>query len=290
MKKTIITLLLISGIAQAQDVILGTLDGNYTYTQFDANNVIVNFGGAEPTGYNRPQQDDIQLMYYCQDTNGSAIWADAKGNYDGTVLPSGATGATYTNLGERADGSTNEIARYFDGIDDRINCTDIEMDGWTNLTVCAWIKTDSTPNLARILSKDQEGKQGAWILFIDVNDDLTFQVHDGTSFMFATWADYDKTDETWHHVAGVLNGADVILYFDGEEKAKVSTMTAGIDDADNEEVAVGADSDIASPRHLFKGFIDDVCIWSNALSEVQLGTLYTNTLHPTNSVEVFITP
>jgi len=66
------------------DVIIGTLDGNYTYTSYDANNVIVNFGGAEPVG--------ILEFEWLFATNAT----DTSGNgYDGTII--GATRNIATN-------------------------------------------------------------------------------------------------------------------------------------------------------------------------------------------------
>ena len=69
----------------------------------------------------------------------------------------------------------------FDGTDACINCGDVEMDGITGLTIEAWFKSDVTDNgTRRIVSKDQVGVQGAWLLWT-YNSDLYSQTHDGSS-------------------------------------------------------------------------------------------------------------
>jgi len=154
----------------------------------------------------------------------------------------------------------------FNGLANYVDCTDIEMNGWTNLTISLWMRAgQSAPSSQRLISKDQVGVQGAFNLWADSSGDLTWQVHDGTAFREASWVAYPG-GTNWHHVVAVLRGTDIELYYDGDLEASASTMTSGIDDADNENVAIGSDSDIASPEHFWNGDISDVTIMSNAWS------------------------
>ena len=151
----------------------------------------------------------------------------------------------------------------FDGTDACINCGDIEMDGFTGLTVEAWYKSDTTSGNRRIVSKDQQGVQGAWILWIK-SSDLYWQTHDGSSFKEAAYTSYSE-DTNWHHVVGTLRDGTNTLYLDGIAVASIGSVGA-IDDADNEEIVIGADSDVANPELEWNGQIANVKIYNRGLS------------------------
>jgi hypothetical protein len=55
------------------------------------------------------------------------------------------------------------------------------------------------------------------------------------------------------------------LYLDGVAVASISGVGA-LDDADNEEVVIGADSDVANPEHEWNGQIANVKIYNRGLS------------------------
>ena len=161
----------------------------------------------------------------------------------------------------------------FDGTDDLINFGDIELNGLSGLTVSAWFKANSTGASSRIVSKDQLGVQGCFILWIDGSNDLLFQAHNGTGFKIATYASFSE-DTNWHHVAGVFSATAIKLYLDGAEVASATYPSSTLDDSDNEEVVIGADSDVASPDQLFKGNIDEVAIWNEALTASEVAQIY----------------
>ena len=155
----------------------------------------------------------------------------------------------------------------FDGTDACINCGDIEMDGITGLTVEAWCKSDITDNNPRrIVSKDQQGVQGAFILWI-YQSDLYWQTHDG-SWKYAIYGSYSE-DTDWHHIVGTLRDGTNTLYYDGVAVASVGSVGA-LDDADNEEIVIGADSDTASPEHAWNGQIANVKIYNRGLSATEV--------------------
>jgi len=155
----------------------------------------------------------------------------------------------------------------FDGIDACINCGDIEMDGFTGLTVEAWCKSDITDGIGtrRIVSKDQVGVQGAWNLWVYYG--LRWQTHDG-SWQSATYSSYSE-DANWHHIVGTLRDGTNTLYLDGVAVASISGVGA-LDDADNEEIVIGADSDVANPEHEWNGQIANVKIYNRGLSSTEV--------------------
>lgn len=155
----------------------------------------------------------------------------------------------------------------FDGTDTSINCGDYEMNGFTGFAVEAWFKSDSTNNQSRrIVSKDQVGVAGAWILWTD-SSDLKFQAYDG-GWITATYSAYSE-DSNWHHVIANVSGGRVGLFLDGARVAFVSGFSS-LDDADNEVIAIGADSDTSSPEHVWNGQIANVRVYNRGLEEIEI--------------------
>ena len=151
----------------------------------------------------------------------------------------------------------------FDGSDTYINCGDIEMDGITGLTVEAWCKSDVTDSSQRrIVSKDQQGVQGAWILLVQ-SGDLKWQTHDG-AWNIVSYGSYSE-DTNWHHMVGTLRDGTNTLYLDGAAVASIGSVGA-LDDADNEEIVIGADSDVGANTFLWNGQIANVKIYNRGLS------------------------
>ena len=68
--------------------------------------------------------------------------------------------------------------------------------------------------------------------------------------------------ETWVHVAEVYDGATAAVYFNGEE---IQSVPGTGDMRENENVKWWIGSMYATDRW-FNGMIDEVCIWSKALS------------------------
>ena len=69
------------------------------------------------------------------------------------------------------------------------------------------IKSDSTNSASRrIVSKDQVGVAGAWILWTN-SSDLKFQAYDG-GWVTATYSAYSE-DSNWHHVIANVSGGRV---------------------------------------------------------------------------------
>jgi len=78
-------------------------------------------------------------------------------------------------------------------------------------------------------------------------------------------------DGQWHHIAGVYDGRFMTLYMDG--KTDVSCPATGSINVNNYKVFIGANSHFQDPRE-WNGLIDDVRIYSYALSETEIKALY----------------
>ena len=187
---------------------------------------------------------------------------------------SASLGATATGALESATLVTNTKSIAFDGTD-FINCGDIELDGLSGLTVSAWFKANSTGASSRIVSKDQVGVQGCFNLWIDSSNNLEFLAHNGSGWKTASYDSFSE-DTNWHHVVGVFSATEIKLYLDKAEVANDTYTSTTLDDSDNEEIVIGADSDVASTDQHFTGNIDEVAIWNSALTTTEIEAIYDN--------------
>jgi beta-galactosidase len=85
-------------------------------------------------------------------------------------------------------------------------------------------------------------------------------------------------DGKWHHIVGVYDGNKIYLYVDGE--IDVSTTTTGSIDRNGREVLIGENAE--RPGRFWNGLIDDVRIYSYALSEAEIKALYAGKEPPRN--------
>jgi len=78
------------------------------------------------------------------------------------------------------------------------------------------------------------------------------------------------SDAKWHHVVATYDGTRMSLYIDGELLA--SESATGNISVNDEPVYIGADPE--KPGREWNGLIDDVRIYSYALSEAEIKSLY----------------
>ncbi len=167
-----------------------------------------------------------------------------------------------------------------DGADDYVQIADdATLDfGTGDFTISAWLKTTAS-STSRILGKvDGDGTTGGSPIqyhFYTVSDGkLYFKVADGSSTVT-----YKTTnainDGEWHHLMGTWKGSTdtMKVYLDGVEESNQVENTGSIGSLDNTGSfrigRAGSDTPIA-------GSIDEVRIYSRALSESEVGLLYDN--------------
>lgn len=172
----------------------------------------------------------------------------------------------------------------FDGVDDHVQVPDTERLKFKGgkLTVSAWFKTlDTTSYNGYIVSKPWNGMgvYNYYIVWINSTGMIRWHIQGATGFDLNSSA---ISRETWHYVVGVVNGGKSELYIDSN---LVSSQPHGI--VDWNPGAFG-DSNLAltigdiypnQPNeppnyYLLKGLIDDVYIYSEALSIGQIKKNY----------------
>ena len=143
--------------------------------------------------------------------------------------------------------------------------------GSNNRTVTAWIQSKDNTDDQTIMFYGDKGNGGVgekFTLRLDAGK-LRFEVNGGgntTNLIVA--------DGTWHHVAMVLDGtkvSDVTLYVD--LLAEQLTNNQDVITSNANPIMIGSSVDI---RNRFDGFIDNVRIYSRALTPSEIRTLYTD--------------
>ena len=166
-----------------------------------------------------------------------------------------------------ADGKVGG-ALLFDGEGDYVNCgKNPAFNIADEMTVAAWIKVNEFDKVWQsIVTKGDS----AWRIARERNGS-TLQFGTGLyqRDMQAVRGTIDVNDGSWHHVAGVYDGRKLYLYVDGhlDGTAFASGKIPGNDYA----VAIGQNTE--RPDRDWNGWIDDVRLYSCALTEQQIRTV-----------------
>lgn len=186
----------------------------------------------------------------------------------------------------------------FDGLEGYVNIPDellgYSLDGFSELTIDAWIKPESLGwnnpdtggNTAAIVSKYDSTKANGISFSLHMeNGNLRFAVLESTSpeSNVSILSSEDVPLYTWSHVAAVWGGGlEVLLFLNGEEflgtifsNGPPPDKTAENDVPTNIGRIESFSGTYTGPAGFFDGQIDEVEIFSRALSSSEIQTLYT---------------
>ncbi len=160
-----------------------------------------------------------------------------------------------------------EGALELDGSGDYVNCgASTVFQIQDQITMACWIKVARfTTNWSTIISKgdtsyrlSRSGETGNAIhMGVQGTSSSPYQWFDGTVTV---------TDNQWHHVAGVYNGAHAMIYIDGV--LDTTQAATGQINASNYELYIGENAE-ANGRFL-NGLVDDVRIYNRAISQAEI--------------------
>jgi hypothetical protein len=194
--------------------------------------------------------------------NGNANDESGNGN-NGTV-----NGATLTT--DRFGNAGN--AYNFDGINDWIEISDnSSLDLNFELTLSAWINTNSISVTQRIIDKSTVGQADSWCFDLGVMGvgDLRLIVAGSVINQAMSQANIIENN-IWTHVLTTYNGTSVKFYVNGIMVYSISQI--GSTPSNNNSVRIGVNS--LYNNEWFDGDLDDIGIWNRALSECEIQDLY----------------
>jgi hypothetical protein len=228
-------------------------------------------GGADLNHFNGVDAEDFALFsnFWLADLselipNLVAHWKfdgdpnDSSGNnYHGTVF-----GGPVWDPNGQVDGALE-----LDGIDDFVKITGYQgIIGSQSRTVAAWVKTTDTTNI--LTWGDTVTTGGKWLFRIDSTGALRVSVGGGD-----ITGSIPVNDNGWHHVAAVFANdgtpevGDVKFYIDGTEDTLTTISQCPINTVAS-YVRIGKWNAV-----YFAGKIDDVRIYSRALTEAEVQAL-----------------
>lgn len=218
--------------------------------------------------------------------NAAPTASGADAGYDATISI-GGTGdysAPGTCSGSSTDswkaGATGKYGSSiaFDGADDYAYLTsDINVQGWTALTVSAWIYPISGSGSVIISKADADnGGYGnsAFSITYNWSDQLTFSLAPNNDYNTNTIT-YEEAltyNTKWYHVVGTWDGSTMRFYVNGLLVGTQSTAGSGY--INNCQTLYMGRHSTGSALDYYNGLLDDVRIYKYALNPIQIKTLY----------------
>jgi len=174
-------------------------------------------------------------------------------------------GVTVQNVAPVAGFNT---ALNFDGVDDYVAANSLtdDLDGAAAFSYAAWVYPQAQSGYGTIIGFNTSTGDNRNLA--GFSPDSRFYYWDPVSGNTSS-ANTFVTDR-WYHVAVVVDGSDSgILYVNGVSEATF-TIGAGTKPAAGDRFSIGQEWDSGSTSEHFKGRIDEVQVWTKALSPAEL--------------------
>lgn len=202
------------------------------------------------------------VAYYKLDGNSN----DSVGSNNGTD-----TSVSYsTSYGKINQGAS------FNGSSSYINLNNKIASG-TAITVSCWIYSLSASQAQDVTIFSNQNDTNTYGIVFSRNTATANQwgmfYGDGSGHWYTYNANYFTISaNTWHHLVCTINGNVVYVYLDGTQVINYSGG-ANVNFTNSNNFTLGLDSAHTAGRY-FNGYIDEVGIWSRALSSTEVSQLY----------------
>ena len=227
----------------------------------------------ETTSGGRPTDlgaSDKGKMYFETDTNNIAVW-------------DGSNWRVYASDGVSYGFPTSTYSAYFDGIDDRIlipDSNDLNTSG--DITISFWFQRDRAGHsvFEGLIHKGNASTSVHYSIGFLPNTHAIRMWQGGGGANFTTSTTFTSTTDKVH-ACFVANGGTWYWYVNGDVDntgTGWNTTNTGTD-----HLTLGAFVD-PTPRKFYKGNLDEVFIWSRALSSTEVDNIYNNKVYPSNSL------
>ncbi|BCX16261.1 MAG: hypothetical protein KatS3mg098_490 [Candidatus Parcubacteria bacterium] len=224
------------------------------------------------SGQIRSLQESGLVGYWPMDESSGSYAYDASGYSKDGLLSVGASGTQTTTSQAWNNGLSGRVggALNFDGTDDYLNISSINPNN--AITVSAWVKSNLTTGYSGVYQI--VSKYSAYILGTNASGgkNMCFIIYTTTWQYNPCYTVNDP--QNWHHFVGTYDSltGERKIYVDGSFQGLATSTgsiyndTGSIHIAHREGSAVGTDH--------FNGLVDEVRIYSRALSEDEIKKLY----------------
>jgi len=197
------------------------------------------------------------------DGTGATAADSGPGAHPGTI--SGATWATGLFGGALSFNGSSSTVTFGTGP---------SLNGTTDFTVSAWVKTTAVTTGVILQQRDSAGYNGEYQLSVNSSGAVVFWIYGNGAYQFSSniTTTMKVNDGQWHLVTAVRQGAAGQIYIDGTSAASATGTVRSL--ANTIAVAVGGD--VRDHTNYFNGSIDYVRIYNVALSAAQIGAAMGN--------------
>ncbi|MEM1320812.1 MAG: LamG-like jellyroll fold domain-containing protein [Bacteroidota bacterium] len=150
------------------------------------------------------------------------------------------------------------------------------IDDATEVSMTGWFYTDELVYGQGMMGF--RGSNGFYLIQLD-NGTLECRYHNSTGFYEYVGPAFTMLPEVWQHVAWVYDGSEVKLYIDGVERGSVAA--AGTFELDNIAFVMG-ESLLPGLSFKYGGRMDEVSVWSKALSQQDIMDIMENEIDPSS--------
>ncbi len=142
------------------------------------------------------------------------------------------------------------------------------------LTLSAWIQPQSTSSTYQGIIMHGGPNVDSYALYIHPGDQSISFKTSGTTSAWTTIGNVAGLwDGNWHYLAVTYNGAQKVIYLDGEILLTVDAAGL-IESGEGYNLLIGAGRDDENPTLLYEGLLDEVRIYNSALTSSQIGELF----------------
>ena len=207
---------------------------------------------------------NIVSYYKLDESSGNA--ADSVGGVTLTNNGSATYSAGKINNGVSLSGSASQ---YLSASDNATTDTPT-----TAITVAGWYKATSSFVSQPIVSKNYSGSWTApyasWLLRVDSSTVIGFGLNLGGTFTNYEATVPTMTAGTWYYIVGVYDGSHIYVYLNGVSQGTPPAASGTIGYSTG-TLMLGRDG---SAAEVVNGMIDEVGIWSRALTSTEVTQLY----------------
>lgn len=207
--------------------------------------------------------DNLVSYYELEESSGTTA-TDSHGTNDGTYsgnLPTAVTGKI--GNAQDGDGSNSDLITVSD-------TNDLDLSG--DFTIAYWVNFDATGLSEGVLAKGNlnDGGAAGYSLYKPTNDFMRLILRDGTNQDLIEGSTTNISSGTWYHFVATRSGSDVTLYLNGSSDG---TGTSSLDPSNTDDLTMFNDID---GSFSFDGQLDEVGIWTRALTAQEVSDLYNN--------------